>query len=421
MEKYQMNTLLFKTISFLYMVISFGILTQAQTGIIINEFSQGPSGTTSDWIELVVTANNTNIQGVYYDDDNTLATGSIGKEYSVQLSKTLADFQSVNKGSIIVIYRAPKDSTLPADDTDFADGKIVIPETDTTFLEPGGNGLLLKANRDEFGIFVDNGDTSVVVGIHGIAWGGETGNASLYLTGWGYTEIDSVKAGQSAYFGEGDPSLITIATNWTIQNSSLATPGTLNGGNNNALPVELVSFSAVPKENEVILNWRTATEVNNYGFEIERKVNSQNWHSLGFVEGHGNSNSPKEYSFSDNDVDIAGVYTYRLKQIDNDGSYEYSKTIEVNLSTPNKIELKQNYPNPFNPSTAINFTLPDNEFVSLKVFNMLGKEVETIYEGILEAGVYTYNFNAEGLPSGIYVYKLSTKNYVQAKKMLLLK
>ncbi len=416
-----MNTLFLKTISFFYMVISFSVLTGAQTEIIINEFSQGPAGTSGDWIELVVTADGTNIQGVYYDDDNTLATGSLGKEYSVQLRKTLADFQSVNKGSIIVIYRAPKDTILPADDFDFTDGKIVIPDTNTIFLEPNGNGLLLKADKDEFGIFVDNGDTSVVVGIHGIAWGGESGNASLYSNRWGYTKIDSVKAGQSAFFSEGDPSLITTVANWTIQNSSLATPGTLNGGNNNALPVELVSFSAILKENKILLNWMTATEVNNYGFDIERKVNLQNWQTLGFVEGHGNSNSSKKYSFLDNNVDMAGVYKYRLKQIDNDGSYEYSKTIEVNFGMPDKIELKQNYPNPFNPSTTISFTLSSDEFVSLKVFNMIGEEVKTLYEGILEAGVYNYNFNAEGLPSGAYIYKLSTTNYVQVKKMSLLK
>lgn len=190
---------------------------------------------------------------------------------------------------------------------------------------------------------------------------------------------------------------------------------------NSSFPVELTSFTVVLDSERAYIKWKTATEVNNYGFEVERKVNSQNWQTLGFVEGHGNSNSPKEYSFSDIDVNMAGVYTYRLKQIDNDGSYEYSKAIEVNLGVPNKIELKQNYPNPFNPSTTIHFTIPIHEFVSLRVFNLLGEEVETIYEGMLEAGVYTYNFNAKGLPSGIYVYKLSTKNYVQAKKMLILK
>jgi len=188
-----------------------------------------------------------------------------------------------------------------------------------------------------------------------------------------------------------------------------------------ALPVELASFSAILKDNAVQLNWMTATEVNNYGFNVERKRESENWNTLGFVEGHGNTNSPKKYSFLDNDIVAAGIYYYRLKQIDNDGSYEFSQIIEIDFNSPISFELKQNYPNPFNPSTTITFTLPANEIVSLSVYNMLGEEIQILQNGFLQAGIYSYNFNAEELPSGVYIYNLSYNNKTQTKKMLLLK
>ena len=192
------------------------------------------------------------------------------------------------------------------------------------------------------------------------------------------------------------------------------------------LPVELSSFSAVILKNEVKLNWRTVTEVNNYGFEVERQVGSGqatvgNWEMIGFVNGHGNSNSPKEYEFNDATVIFAGTYYYRLKQIDNDGRYEYSKKIEVDFDSPINFVLKQNYPNPFNPSTTISFSLPVSNDVSLKVFNALGEEIISLVESFLEPGVHTYIFNADEFASGIYVYQLSTSETTQTRKMLYLK
>ena len=206
-------------------------------------------------------------------------------------------------------------------------------------------------------------------------------------------------------------------------------------GQNGSLPVELSSFSAVVINNGVRLNWRTETEVSNYGFEIEREVGGRQsavgkWDMIGFVEGHGNSNSPKEYSFVDNNV-AGGKYSYRLKQIDNDGKFEYSKVIEVDVGAPLEFELSQNYPNPFNPSTTIKFSLPVTSNVKLSVFNILGEEVQILVNETKEAGIYTINFSAIGgsafggnaytLPSGIYFYKLETGNFILVKKMSLLK
>ena len=122
-----------------------------------------------------------------------------------------------------------------------------------------------------------------------------------------------------------------------------------------------------------------------------------------------------------NDGNSAGTYSYRLKQIDNDGAYEFSKTIEVNFGSPIKIELTQNYPNPFNPSTTISFSLPESGNVILKIYNVIGKEIETLVEGYREAGIYTVNFNAEELASGMYIYSLRTNGFTETKKMLFMK
>ncbi len=191
------------------------------------------------------------------------------------------------------------------------------------------------------------------------------------------------------------------------------------------LPVELSSFSAIVLENAVKLNWRTETEVSNYGFEILRAHTSTllsvtGWELLGFVEGHGNSNSPKDYSFIDLNVS-GGNYFYRLKQIDTDGKFEYSKIIEVDLGSPAKFELSQNYPNPFNPVTTIRFSLSQSANVKLTVYNLLGEEIATLINELKEAGVYIVNFNAIELNSGIYIYKIEANGIEQSRKMILLK
>jgi hypothetical protein len=198
----------------------------------------------------------------------------------------------------------------------------------------------------------------------------------------------------------------------------------LNGSvYNGPLPVELSSFSASVVGNAVKLNWRTETEVNNYGFEIERYALSaerQAWEEIGFVNGNGNSNSPKSYFYEDKNV-TAGKYSYRLKQIDNDGQFEYSKTIEVDLGAPKKFELSQNYPNPFNPTTTIRFNLPEAGNVKLTLFNILGQEIKTLVNEFKESGVHTINFDASELNSGMYIYKLEAGSFVQTRKMTLVK
>jgi hypothetical protein len=190
--------------------------------------------------------------------------------------------------------------------------------------------------------------------------------------------------------------------------------------------VELTSFTAALNNSEVELNWTTATEVNNYGFEVERVIRNEelgirNWKKVGFVQGNGNSNSSREYSFTDKTITF-GSYAYRLKQLDNDGAHTYSDVIEVNaVQIPNGFLLNQNYPNPFNPSTKINYSIPVDSRVQLLVYGITGEQVKSLVNEYQTAGIYTVDFDASVLSSGIYFYKIIANNFLQIKKMSVLK
>lgn len=213
--------------------------------------------------------------------------------------------------------------------------------------------------------------------------------------------------------------------------------------------VELTFFSASLNWKSITLDWQTATEVNNYGFQIERSLVSSDpslvkWENIGFVQGSGNSNSPKSYSFKDLNPP-SGYLQYRLKQIDQDGSSKYFETVAKIHSTftdvkdkklPYEFALQQNYPNPFNPSTKIqyavgsgsvgNMSQSSEQFVTLKVYDILGNEVATLVNEYKTPGYYAVEFsgssgNGSNLAAGIYIYQLKTKNFVSTKKMVLLK
>ncbi|HCY74960.1 MAG TPA: hypothetical protein DHV28_03495 [Ignavibacteriales bacterium] len=189
------------------------------------------------------------------------------------------------------------------------------------------------------------------------------------------------------------------------------------------LPVELTSFSASVINNSVVLNWITATELNNYGFEIEKTSSLTAipvWENIGFVNGNGTTSSPSIYTFNDTKV-TAGKYLYRLKQIDNNGSYKYSNEIEVDFSLPNKYELEQNFPNPFNPITTIKYQIPVSGIVTLTVFNTLGQEVLQLVNGLQQAGIHEVKFDGTNLTSGIYFYQLESGTFNQIRKLVLIK
>jgi hypothetical protein len=192
----------------------------------------------------------------------------------------------------------------------------------------------------------------------------------------------------------------------------------------NFIPVELISFAGITSGNNIQLNWCTATELNNAGFEIYRRNPSSDWIKIGFVEGNGTSTELNEYNFTDNNV-TSGKYVYRLKQIDFDGTFEYSNLVEVEISTPTKFSLEQNYPNPFNPSTRIEYQVSGISHVTLKIYDVLGNEIATLVNEEKPAGTYEVEFNSASSnvhpASGIYFYQLKAGDYLNTKKMILMK
>lgn len=197
------------------------------------------------------------------------------------------------------------------------------------------------------------------------------------------------------------------------------------------LPVEISSFNAFTNRNNVSLNWTTVMEINNMGFDIERKsvIHEQEaqWTKIGNVHGHGNSNEQNNYTFIDNGL-LSGAYTYRLKQIDYNGNYEYfTLNSEVQVGIPDQFALSQNYPNPFNPVTKINYDISFDSKVSLRVYDMLGREAANLINNDLQkAGYYSVQLNGNNLTSGTYFYRIiaagvNGKEFALTKKMILIK
>jgi hypothetical protein len=191
------------------------------------------------------------------------------------------------------------------------------------------------------------------------------------------------------------------------------------------IPVELSSFTAASDENSVTLNWSTATETNNSGFSIERKTTlDERWKEVGFVPGFGTTTERKSYSYTDENLAI-GNYSYRLKQVDFDGTFEYSNSVIIEVFSPEKYTLAQNFPNPFNPSTTIEFSIPQTSNVTIEIYNIVGERVASLVNKTLDVGYHRVNFNASNLPSGTYVYRLKASGqngtFTETKKMLLMK
>jgi hypothetical protein len=204
---------------------------------------------------------------------------------------------------------------------------------------------------------------------------------------------------------------VTLFSKWTV-------------GNSGSLPVELTSFTAVLQGTSALLKWATATETNNSGFQIERSVEGSGvWAEVAFVNGAGTSSSPKTYSYEDKNL-APGKYVYRIKQIDNDGKFIYytANMPKVDAGISATLQLGGNYPNPFNPTTNIQFSVPQDGYASLKVYNILGQEVATLFSGMAKAGHYIpATFNASRLTSGIYLARLQYSGKSLIQRMLLMK
>lgn len=211
----------------------------------------------------------------------------------------------------------------------------------------------------------------------------------------------------------------------TTSNSQTAIMKTDKSWNETLNSVELLSFTSSVNGSTVRLSWRTESETNYMGFEIERTPNIQGqllneWETLGFVNGNGKSKTSRYYSYEDR-IAAPGKYLYRLKQINNDGQFEYSKTIEVDLGAPKAFELGQNYPNPFNPTTTISYKLPQASSVKLVIYNLLGQEIKVLVDSFKEAGIHSVEFDGSELKSGLYIYKIQANGYIQTRKMTLIK
>lgn len=361
------------------------------------------------------------------------------------------------------------------------DGSIGVPHKDS-LLSLGSAGSTDRALGDaitgrgspiSYGIeFVNNSGhtiTQITISYYGEQWysGGTTPNTLTFSYLINGTSITSGTWKTVSQLNFNSPNNSGSFTNIDGNNSlnrtsiSYALPITLNQGDNvwlkwtdtdepgtddilsiddfnftitGALPVELTEFSAAINDNKVNLNWQTATEVNNYGFDVERaslnptEVRTSGtplWETIGFVKGHGNSNSPKQYSFVDPNPG-SGKVEYRLKQIDNDGSFKYSDAVIINVGVPDKAELLQNVPNPFNPTTTIKFYIPNTSKVIIQIYNLLGEKIKTLIDREMNAGYHIIYWNGRdgfgtSAASGVYLYRLVAGNFVQTKKMVLLK
>ena len=222
--------------------------------------------------------------------------------------------------------------------------------------------------------------------------------------------------------GKMDNNVYVIAgfTTVGVGTSDKATLTAIAGNCYTPVPVEFTSFTASINGNNVKLLWETASELNNSGFSVERKSVNSEFTEVGFVPGFGTTTEAKSYSFLDQNLQN-GIYSYRLKQIDFDGTFEYSQEVEVEVFTPATFNLEQNYPNPFNPSTGIKYSVPESGNIRLSVFNVVGEEVAVLVNGFSQAGSFEVTFDASNLSTGVYLYKLQSANSVQTKKMMLLK
>ncbi|MBI3123960.1 MAG: SBBP repeat-containing protein [Ignavibacteriales bacterium] len=285
----------------------------------------------------------------------------------------------------------------------------------TTDFDPSGGTTNLTSAGSNDAFFAKYNSSGVLQWAKNVGGANDDRSQSISVDESGYTYI----AGFFRETADFDPSAgTTNLTSAGVDDIFFAKYNTSDG----LVPVELTSFSASIVNGKVVLIWSTATEVNNYGFEILRFAQNEKWEKIGFIQGHGNSNSTKDYTFTDN-TPPSGKIKYRLKQIDFNGAFEYSNDIELDIALPTNFSLHQNYPNPFNPETTISYKIQAASQVSLKVYDILGREVATLVNEYKSAGSYNSQFSIRNyqLPSGVYFYTLKADTYVETRKMVLIK
>lgn len=366
---------------------------------------------------------------------NACTLTNVGEDVYVNCSS------NVNSGSVYAFFLVKVDTARPLGDY-FASFLPSTSPTNFVCRVYVRKAVTLASNRISFGIIKNalgggglvygdstytTGTTYLLCAKHTFIAGTQNDKVDLFIfspgdvipnfepapnvTGGASTSADAGDVGRFA-FRQGSA---TIAANVVIDEIYMGTDwGTL-------LPVELNSFTYSAERNNIQLNWSTASELNNSGFDIERSSVSGQWTKIGYAEGKGTVNTINNYSFTDRNLS-SGKYNYRLKQTDFNGNYKYyNLNGEVNIGTPSEFSLSQNYPNPFNPSTTISFGLPYDSKVSVKIYDMTGKKVSSVVNEFKSAGYYSINFNASDLSSGFYFYSINADNYTATKKMILVK
>jgi hypothetical protein len=300
-------------------------------------------------------------------------------------------------GKILICYKTisgtSTSATVGIENYDGTDGLQVV--RNAVYLE---NDLALQFSADPEWLLLEN--------FEGIVY---NGNSIAVVLSFITDGLEMGEYSMDVVISSNDPanSEITIPVRMTVTNE---------------VPVEFAYFTAENDLDKVTLRWQTATEKNNSGFEIHRSVQNDNteWEKIGFVEGQGTTTEKANYSFKDK-ISDSGIYKYRLKQIDFDGTASYSDEIEIEVSGPTDFALYQNYPNPFNPSTKIKFALPEKTELELSVYNSLGEKVADVFKGELSEGYHEIEFFADNLSSGIYFYRFESKDFVSVKKMIVMK
>jgi hypothetical protein len=337
--------------------------------------------------------------GVYYNWANAVDVSNDGNYVAVG---TLIFVSASEYNGTVKLYKTSNGGTVSWKYENCGDAVTAVSFNDPgNVLTASSWGALNNSTPDLYVFKVWEGNTPVFT---------VNTNGSFFddaLSSDGITLITSGKAVHARTFGSGG-----LAYNVFVDTSD------------SNVPVELESFTGKVTEGNVTLEWTTATEINNHGFEIQRSFGSE-FQTIGFVDGHGTTTETQSYIFIDKNVNT-GSYNYRLKQVDYNGSFEYSPVVNVDVSAPNEFSLSQNYPNPFNPNTKIDFSLAVDSKVTLNVFDVLGQQVALLVNENLEAGMHSVDFNAFAMNSGIYLYKLNSenaegKNFISTKKMILMK
>jgi hypothetical protein len=344
-------------------------------------------------------------------------------QFDIYLSRTGGGTEPYVKGQFVITYNSailPGGGTLS---TTYVAGSSGLPAANqsTNCLSYAGGAQLyciyITAPLDNAGTTIPDAPAEVRVGTYRV-------NYTLPYTGapinaaWRFVTPPS--AITKMWFNNG-------ALKASVQMSNSSINFVVTGGEM-LTPVELSSFTANTSGREVNLSWETKTETNSSMFQVERTAQStQNWVSVGEVAASGNSNSTKEYSYTDKKLN-SGKYVYRLKMVNNDGTFQYSKEVESEVALPKEYAISQNYPNPFNPTTRIDYQLPFDSKVTLELYGITGERVATILNGELSAGYYTADVNASALnlASGVYIYRMNAsnpagQNFVQVKKLMLTK